>query len=304
MEALEPSADLIEIAEERCSSLAFHYRHEAPPKVRFHQTTLEEVAFEEETFDAVLFFDVLHHVVDERLALGKSLRFLKPGGSLGVVEGAWQPGAHAMEQALLAEMASFGTLENPFAQEYLDEVLSEAGFVELQRYAGVNGFFTAAELAQPGYNLANGRWSRDKNLTARRPNRDTQPWPGCADPNYKTQVKLRLRHGGIDTASRSAALVVHVQNSGETLLEGRISQAGHVRLVLRRGAPGTAEFFESVERLPLPKVIKPGGSATLTLAFTLPSDAQLDGWALDLVAEGLFWFSGRGTVPCPVHCLP
>ena len=303
VDALEPAADLIEIAEERCSSLAFHYRHAAPPKVRFHQATLEEVSFEDESFDGILFFDVLHHVVDERLAMEKCLRFLKPGGCVGVVEGAWQPGARAMEQALIAEMASFGTLENPFTQAYLDEVLETAGFVEIRRYGGVNGFFTAEELAQPARNLASSSLASANHLTARRPNRDTQLWPGCADPEARTELRLRLRQGGIDPASRSAELVVYLQNLGQTLIEGRVSLAGHVRLALRRGTPGAPDYVESLERLPLPRAIQPGQSAILTLAFTVPDGAPLDGWVLDLVAEGLFWFSTRGTVPCPVPCL-
>ena len=303
VDALEPAADLIGIAEERCSSLAFHYRHAAPPKVRFHQATLEEVAFQDESFDGILFFDVLHHVVDERLAMEKCLRFLKPGGCVGVVEGAWQPGARAMEQALIAEMASFGTLENPFTQAYLDEVLETAGFVEIRRYGGVNGFFTAEELVQPARNLASSPLASANHLTARRPDRNTQQWPGCADPEARTELRLRLRHGGIDPASRSAELVVHLQNLGQTLLEDRVSLAGHVRLALRRGTPGAPACIESLERLPLPRAIQPGQSAILTLAFTVPDGAPLDGWVLDLVAEGLFWFSTRGTVPCPVPCL-
>jgi len=93
---------------------------------------------------------------------------------------------------------------------------------------------------------------------------------------------------------------VHLQNLGQTLLEGRMSVPGHVRLALRRGAPGAPGCIESLERLPLPQAIRPGQSSILTLAFTLPDGAPLDGWVLDLVAEGLFWFSARGTVPCPV----
>ncbi len=303
VDALEPAADLIAVAEERCSSLAFHYRHAAPSKVRFHQATLEEVTFADESFDGILFFDVLHHVVDERLSMEKCLRFLKPGGCIGVVEGAWQPGARAMEQALIAEMASFGTLENPFTQGYLDEVLDTAGFVEIRRYAGVNGFFTAEELAQPAHNLASSPLASTNHLTARKPDWDSRQWPGCADPAARTELRLRLRHGGINPASRTAEVVVHVQNLGETLLEGRVSLVGHVRLVLRRGRPGAPDCVESLERLPLPQTIRPGQAATLTLAFTVPDDALLDGWVLDLVAEGLFWFSARGTVPCPVPCL-
>lgn len=300
VDALEPAADLIAIAEERCSSLSFHYRHAAPTKVRFHQATLEEVEFGDQSFDAVLFFDVLHHVVDERLAMKKCLNFLKANGCIGVVEGAWQPGVRAMEQALIDEMASFGTMENPFTRDYLDEVLREAGFVEIRRYAGVNGFFTESELAQPARNLASSPLFSVNHLTARRPSHDWQRWPNCADLNARTQLRMRLRHGGIDPSSRSATIVVHVQNLGETLLEGRPSLAGHVRLVLRQGEPGAPGLVESLQRLPLPEPVRPGGSATLTLNFGLPEDVALDGWVLDLVAEGLFWFSHRGTVACPV----
>lgn len=116
-------------------------------------------------------------------------------------------------------------------------------------------------------------------------------------------MRLRLRHGGIDPASRSAEVVVHLQNLGQTLLEGRVSLAEHVRLALRRGTPGAPDCVESLERLPLPQAIRPGKAAILTLTFTMPDGAPLDGWVLDLVAEGLFWFSARGTVPCPVPCL-
>nr|NQU92707.1 class I SAM-dependent methyltransferase [Bacteroidota bacterium] len=147
VDALEPSEDMIKIAKERCSVYT-HYNSEAKHKVNYHQSTIEEIEFEEERFDAVLFFDSLHHVVDEGIAINKSFRFLKPGGYLGVVEGAWHPSNTELERVLMAEMKKYGTLENPFTTEYIDHILTNSGFTDIQRYVGVNGFYSKTQLTQ------------------------------------------------------------------------------------------------------------------------------------------------------------
>ena len=300
VESLEPSADLIKIAQERCSSLGPHYRHSAPPLVKFHQSTLEEIEFDEGSFDAILFFDVLHHVVNEEVAINKSFRFLKPSGCLGVVEGAWHPDFKGLEHALIEEMAKFGTLENPFSTEYLDYLLSKAGFLETKRFAAVNGFFSETQLTQPLQNFVACRLAGSNNVTARKPSTEDNLFPSCTNFDFKTNINWHLAGGGINASTRIAALVIHCKNTGATLLDNRTSRVGHIKVALRRGTPGTSVFLECEERHLLPEMLIPGKSIKMELFYTLPKGVELDNWVLDLVSEGVFWFSTRNIKSCPV----
>jgi ubiquinone/menaquinone biosynthesis C-methylase UbiE len=303
VESLEPSADLIKIARERCSSLASHYRQSTTPLVQFHQSTLEEIEFDEESFDAILFFDVLHHVVNEELAINKSFRFLKPGGCLGVVEGAWHPEFKALEQALVEEMAKFGTLENPFSTEYLDYLLTKAGFVETKRFAAVNGFFSEDQLSQPLQNFVACRLAGSNNVVARKPSTEDTLFPSCTNFDFKTNIEWSFTGGGINRSTRTASLVVDCKNTGETLLDNRTSKTGHITVALRRGIPGTAAFMECEERHVLPEILTPGKQIRMELFYSLPAGTESDNWVLDLVSEGVFWFSTRNIKSCSVPCL-
>lgn len=303
VDALEPSIDLSCIAKERCAGLAPHYRHTENPRVRFHQSTLEEVDFAESSFDAVLFFDVLHHVVDEGLAFEKTSRFLKPGGCVGIVEGAWHPDFKELEAGLMTEMAKFGTLENPFSVDYLDYLLRRYGFIDLRRFVGVNGFFTDNQLSDPLRSFAGCPVARSNNVMARKPSAEELRYPGCAMLEFRTALQMKLVSGGINVARRVASVVVVLTNTGETLLRNRPSQSGCVTLALRQGAPDSQGFVECGERHLLAQTLIPGQSVRMQLVFSLPSEASLEGWALDGVVEGLFWISARGGAPCPLPCV-
>ena len=303
VEAVEPSGDLIKIAQERCAGLHPHYRHATPPKVRFHQSTLEEIEFEDESFDAILYFDVLHHVVDETVAMEKSFRFLKPGGVLGVVEGAWHPDFKELEAVLMAEMAEYGTLENPFSTDYLDYLLSKSGFNEIVRYVGVNGFFTKNQLSQPIRSFAACPIAGSNNLTARKPTNQDNPYPSCTNFNFKTDAHIKLLDGGIDRVSRTATVWIECKNTGDTLLDSRPTSTGHITFALRQGIPGSKAFVECKERHLLSNTLIPGQTVKMKLQFTLPPEVTLNHWELDAVAEGVFWFSSRDIKSCPVACL-
>lgn len=299
VDALEPAADLIAVARERCDGLRPHFRFQGQDRVRFHQSTLEEIEFPADSFDGVLFFDVLHHVVDEHVAMGKTFRFLKPGGCVGVVEAAWHPDFKELEAGLIKEMREYGTLENPFSTEYLDHLLAEAGFVAAQRFAGVNGFFGAGQLGQPLQHFGPPLHGVN-NVVARKPFADDPVAPSCAKLDRRTDVRYELLAGGVDAASRQARLTVRITNTGETLLDNRPAARTRVTLALRRGAPGSADVVEAGQRHLLGAVLKPGESVTMELVFSLPPDAPVDGWELDAIAEGLYWFSSRGVAALPI----
>jgi SAM-dependent methyltransferase len=303
VDALEPSSDLIAIAQERCAALAVHYHHPGEPKVRFHQDTLEQIHFEEGSFDAILFFDVLHHVVDENLAVANSFRFLKPGGCLGVVDPSWHPDYKNLETQMIGEMVKFGTLENPFSTEYIDYLLDKAGFIEIERYISVNGMFTREQMTQPLQKFSPRPYAGSNNMTARKPDGDDMRFPSCLDPSARTDAGVTLLSGGIDSATRSAAIRFKLKNTGDTLLDCRPNRSGHITVSLHQGEPGSAEFIECLERYPIAERVIPGAEITMELRFTLPANATLPGWQLDLVSEDAFWFSSRGIKTCPIPVL-
>jgi ubiquinone/menaquinone biosynthesis C-methylase UbiE len=301
IDALEPSGDLIDIARERCAALTTHYRHRANPPVTFHKATLEDIEFEEDRFDAILFFDVLHHLVDEEAALVKCYRFLKPHACVGIVEGAWHPDFKALEQMCIDEMARFGTLENPFSTEYLDLLLRRVGFTEVQRYAAVNGFFSESQLAQQLKNFAAQPIIVSNNVTARKSSQGEVMYPLCTVLHLKTDVRLQLLSSGFDTEKNIATVRICLKNVGETLLSHRPQQSGYVTIALRQGRPATSQFLECKERHLLPSSLSPGDEIILNLVYTLPSaNASNENWELDLVCENYYWFSSRGIDTCPI----
>ncbi len=304
VDALEPSGAFNEIARERCNALKTHYRQCANPPVTFHRATLEDIDFDEDRFDAILFFDVLHHVIHEEVAIEKCYRFLKPEGCLGIVEGAWHPDFKALEQICIDEMVKYGTLENPFSTEYLDLLLTRTGFTEVQRHAAVNGFFTQSQLAQPLNNFVAQPFVGSNNVTARKPSQFEAKHPPCTELNRKTDVQLQLLSGGLSVEKKVATVQIQLKNTGETLLSHRAGQVGHITLALRHGTPDTPMFLECRERHFLPLSLAPGDDLVLKLVYTLPATtSSFENWELDLVAESCFWFSSRGIKTCPIPLL-
>jgi SAM-dependent methyltransferase len=303
VEALEPSADMIEIAQSRISGLAKHYGRGEASRVHFHEATIEDIAFDAECFDGVLFFDALHHVVDEISVIDKCFQMLKSGGCIGIVESAWHPEFVDLEHQLLTEMMRFGTMENPFSTKYLDLLLSNAGFVGLQRLVSVNGFFSRETLSRPLSDFAIGNMASSNNVIARKPLHETLMYPSCSDSTAKTYASLRVVSGGIDAQSRRASLTIEVHNSGETFFDSNPHATGRITIALRNGQPGCEGFLEGVERHALGEAMPPGKTIQMQVVFSLPPGASLDGWVVDAVAEGLFWFSTVGVPSCPIECI-
>ncbi len=303
VDALEPSADLIKIAQERCATTRAHFHQHGNADVRFHQSTLEEMDFPEQHFDAILYFDVLHHVVDEALCLAKSFRFLREGGCIGVIDPSWHPDFKALENQMIGEMAKYGTLENPFSVDYIDYLLTQAGFVDIERYISVNGMFTQKQSMQRLHEFSERPMSGSNNMTARRPDSEGKAYPSCTNYHFKTDVKLVLLAGGIDPVKRTALLEVNLENTGETLLDCHTDRIGHITFALRQGMPGAPGFVESEKRQFLSQSLPPGKSLKMSLTFILPPDAGLKNWELDMISESAFWFSTREMAACPVPLL-
>jgi SAM-dependent methyltransferase len=287
VDAVEPSSAMAAFARERIASARQHYHVGPHPSVELHVTSMEAVSLPEGVFDGVIFHDALHHLVDEEVALGRCFTALRPGGVLGVSEDAWRPGDREQETALEAEMARFGTLEKPFTQAYLDALLTRVGFMAVERYHAVNGYFPVELGGATLEALAHAHASRTNNLTARK------PWahPTTADPDAETRAVIEVLSCRFEPADRRLSLTVRLTNTGGSVWLRRPARRGWVAIAVRSARAGGVHAAEARPRHRLPQELAPGATLELTLDFFLPEGHENQAWSLDLVNEGLFWFS-------------
>ncbi len=94
------------------------------PNLRFIMSDYEALAFDGE-FDCAVFFDSLHHAVDERAALLGAYRALRSGGVLVTHE----PGeGHAEHPATRAAVAHYGVTEKDMPPRHIVRLARDIGF--------------------------------------------------------------------------------------------------------------------------------------------------------------------------------
>jgi len=92
--------------------------------VAFVASDYEELAYRDE-FDAAVFFDSLHHAVDEGLAVRQAFRALRPGGVCVTHE----PGlGHAVAVGSVEAVAKYGVTEKDMHPEKIIALGRDAGF--------------------------------------------------------------------------------------------------------------------------------------------------------------------------------
>jgi SAM-dependent methyltransferase len=101
----------------------------------------------DDAFDAVVFFDALHHAVDERAAVGAAYRALRPGGVCVTAE----PGrGHAGAADSVAAVRRFGVTERDMPPARVIAAGRAAGFRRFRVYPH------GSHLGQFTYNYAGG----------------------------------------------------------------------------------------------------------------------------------------------------
>jgi hypothetical protein len=215
-------------------------------------------------------------------------------------EWAWIPGKRANELELEEEMRTFGVLENPFSREYIDFLLMEHGFHAITHYHQVNGVFTEEEARQSLEDLSRYKATDSNDLVAIKifPYRRT-----TADPDAFTLADIKIDHAFYDKSNRHLRVKVTLRNMGESVWLNRIIKRGYVTLAVRQGRVENPNLKEASDRKLLPKHVLPNEQVTMEMSVFLPETDLKDRWEIDLVNEGVFWFSQRGTI-CPEIILP
>lgn len=164
---LEPAEVMIGAAKRRVSAfLQLRRMPDLTENVSYHTSTLEEADFlSEASADAMIFFESFHHIIDEHKAMDQAYRILKPDGELCILgDSNWIPGLREQEDFWLKEMATFGSLESPFTNEYLTQVLEEHGFRDIRRHHSVNGLVRVEDEEKPVVAFAGDLNARYMNL--------------------------------------------------------------------------------------------------------------------------------------------
>lgn len=293
VDAIEPSEDFIQIAQERLRRHIEHHQIKHPSRVTFHATTLEECDLPDESFDAILFYAAMHHIVDEDKGVAQCMRLLKPGGIVGISEAAWKPGDKELEAAIELEMATYHTLENPFTTAYLDHLFMKHGFSEVKRFYQVNGLFEASMGELPIRKVAETRPETHNIIIARRKFSD-HPTTANASPKAHAQITLLKSEFNADT--HRISVTIKLINDGEVTWLRENYSRGTVHVALYKGKVTGENFIEADERIILPKTILPKEEITMSCVFPI-STPESGEWLIDLVNEGFYFFSLEGTKP-------
>lgn len=285
--AIEPSREMVQIAKERISRSEIKYGMSLSENAAFSLSTLEEIDDAEAASvhgHAVLFFESLHHLIDEDAGLKRAFDMLVDGGYLVVAgEGRWIPGDVELESALKKEMAEFGTLENPFSQEYLKHVLTKIGFSEIEFYHAVNGLFFRRDEKISIHEAARRQGAAIENnntLIARKPE---------VHPHISQHAELTSSH--IELLAKSAfsdgqlKLEIRLTNTGVTNWPSNPAVPGCVTIALLEDRPAHKE----ANRIRLPADLSPGGVAQMTCQFDVRN--MVPPFKMTLVSEGCFWFN-------------
>jgi len=287
--AFDPSPKLLEIARSRLEGAAIHYRDaQIVKEVSFQEATLEGLEFPDESFDAIIFYDILHHVVDEELGLEKCSKLLRRGGKIGIIEGAWDPSNFALAEQLNAEMAEYGTLENPFTQEYLDSLLVRNGFLDLTRLVGIKPILPLTDVNKPVAELLRAPTEYRNDIVA------TKGPLVLFSCDFDAKIKMDVLISELERENETIKLKMHITNSGDcVLIGGDQDRNGLITFSIRNGNVGSNLMREAANRVPLPRHLDPGESLFLECSFWGVS-RDTESWVLDAICEHRMWLSSCG----------
>lgn len=291
---IDISEDMVEIARSRVESI------ERPigdgvdePRAEFHAMRVQELPWSDR-FDAAVLYDTMHHFDDELGTLKVLNRALVPGGRIYIREGARPAPGSEGEQQLIHEMEQYGTLESPFDPEYLEQVVREAGFIDVRRFVEIDELL---DIGDTGGLIARVRDYAGYRLGRKEPASNTliaaKPIPG--DEAMEDFAAELSADGGWHRSGDSLALNVRVRNAGRSFWP-----AGHTERGVVTVGPYVPQPDGSRRELPrtlLPHALAPGDE--IEVHVVVPSAAVGDSSqiAVDCVREGIAWFGDIGSTP-------
>jgi len=319
---IDISDDLIRMARERVASVPYNLDHESAISCRFITHDIETAPLAKELgakFDAIICYDSLHHLLDERAVFRHLAAMLDVGGLLFILEGHKPAAGSATEDELRAVMHEYGTLESPFSTDYLRRLLDENGFAVVGDYVSVNGLFEREMLEGAPFNSNNASDASADFETSefRLPLRTiatdyhyltcmkvADDAPAKSVPDSRVPSVLRAEFALRDTPPPRVApgtkfeIRLEIRNSGDTLwLTGQTVRAGVVMPGLKILDEDGGTVLELHGHPLLPRAVSPGQSVALDIQFVAPDKPGKYTVKIDLVDQHVCWFEERGSQP-------
>jgi SAM-dependent methyltransferase len=297
---IDVSEDMVRIARERVGKIENPIGEGVEALAEFHVMDVSELPWSSR-FDVAVLHDTMHHFDEELETLRVIRRTLVPGGRIFIEEGVRPPPGSEAERNLIEEMRRFGTLESPFDPAYLVEVLENAGFVGISRFAEVDELL---DLSRPDQ----ARKLVDERL--RQPETNTiiavNPIPAGPDGGGTWRADIAaVGPWTISPDGREFLLPVHVTNVGHSFWPIGPSfpyPQGAVTVAPYATGP-TGERIE-LPRAPLPFAVSPGGVVGVHVRIPRDAVSGVDEITIDLVREGIAWFAELGSTPLAVPLDP
>jgi SAM-dependent methyltransferase len=299
------SPDMVEIARQRVDAIRGPIGEELEPFAEFHALPVREMPWTGR-FDGAVLYDTMHHFDDELVTLEVIRRTLVPGGQIYIHEGVCPPAGSEAEHNLVAEMERYSTLESPFDPEYLVEVVERAGFTNVRRLVEVDEL---VDLAPPARR-------RDRILERFLPDRLRARAIGQAalQPEFNVVHAVSpIPEGGdnIEFSARIEADGDWTPSGYELIQKLKITNAGRafwpagLWYPYPKGSVTVGPFLAGPQgerqlelaRASLPRSVSSGETVSVELKIPREQLASGQAVAVDLVREGIFWFSEAGTEP-------
>ncbi len=295
---IDISDDLIQMAEERIARVPYNVDHETPLRCRFLKHDVETAPLPEK-FDAIICYDSLHHLEDEKAVFSHLAAMLNIGGLLFILEGQKPAAGSATEDELCDVMRQYGTLESPFSDDYLRSLLDEHGFAVVGDYVSVNGLFEREMLEGDRLPLTTLA-THYHYLTCKKVCEDAV---ASTVPDSRSPGLLRARFSLRSTPPQQIApgapltILLAVQNTGDTLwLAGQTVRAGIVMPAVRifDDAGNLVGEFHGEPRLP---AVAPGETVNIKIELDSPRLPGSYTLKVDLVDQHVCWFEQHGSEP-------
>lgn len=296
---IDISPDLIEMARERLRQVPFGAGHEDDLAARFLVHDIETAALEE-TFDAIICYDALHHFEDEQAVMRHLYAMLDRGGQLFVLEGERPPEGSETEAELRGVMQQYETLESPFTRDYLLRLLRENGFAVVGDYVSVNGLFERETIAgnslllteTPAFNYLLCKKVGAEIRDSRNPGR------------LRAAFSLPEAFPAIVQPGETLRFPIEIENSGDTLwLVSRSAPKGTVRLGVKLLNDNNEVVDEVHGSPPLSRAVAPGERVSARVTQRMPTRGGRYHLKLDLVCQDICWFEQHGSEPLVLEFL-
>jgi len=292
---IDISPDLIQIAKERIEAIKFGPEEGKPPKVQFLVSDMETMNLDRDQFHTAILYDSLHHFLNPHAALSSIFKVIKPGGKLFIREGVKPPQGSEAEKNLIETMVEYGTLEKPFDQSELFDLLSSVGFIDIQAYEFVN-----LTVKRNGNriipSLSNIQIPETNTILAYKPGiRYDSQTPNILKGNIKI---IEDQPPTSAKAGSTIQLKISIKNMGDTLwLSNQTLKWGFVTLGTKLLDKEGHLISDTLDRTMLPKNLHPGQKTSLLHNITLPTESGKYKIQLDLVDEMVTWFEEVGSSP-------